>query len=70
MVRKNHGGLPTAALHGGSPPPFTFDTCDLNFLKKNWSKYMVRSPDTFEDALNSLAAMVAHERPLFDKLLW
>jgi hypothetical protein len=51
MVCKNHGGLPTAALHGGSPPPYTFDTCDLNFLPKIWSKSMVCSPDTFEDAL-------------------
>jgi hypothetical protein len=41
----NHGGLPTTALHGGSPPPYTFDTCDLNFLPKIWSKSMVHSPD-------------------------
>ena len=51
MVRKNHGGLPKAALHGGSPPPYTFDTCDLNFLPKIWSKSIVRSPNTFKDAL-------------------
>jgi hypothetical protein len=51
MVRTNRGGLPTAVLHGGSPPPFTFDTRDLNFLSKNWSKSMVHSPDLFGDAL-------------------
>jgi hypothetical protein len=51
MVRKNHGSLPTAALHGGSPPPHTFNTCDLNVLPRIWSKSMVCSPDTFEDAL-------------------
>ena len=45
MVRMNHGGLPTAALHGGSPLPYTFDTCNLNFLPKIWSKSMVHSPD-------------------------
>jgi hypothetical protein len=65
MVHKNHGGLPMAALHGGS----LLHSPSI-FLPKIWSKSMVRSPDTFEDALNSLAAMVAHERPLFDKLLW
>jgi hypothetical protein len=47
----NHGGLPTAALHGGSPPPYTFDTCDLNFLQKKWSKSMVHSPDPLKDTL-------------------
>jgi hypothetical protein len=51
MVRKNYGGLPTAVLHGSSPPPYTFDTCNLNFLPKIWSKSMVRSPNTFKDAL-------------------
>ncbi len=51
MVRMNHGGLPTAALHGGPPPPYTFDTCDLNFLPKIWSKSMVHSPDPLEDTL-------------------
>jgi hypothetical protein len=47
----NHGGLPTAALHGGSPPLYTFDTCDLNFLQKKWSKSMVHSPDPLKDTL-------------------
>jgi hypothetical protein len=47
----NHGGLPTAALHGGSSPPYTFDTCDLNFLPKIWPKSMVHSPDLLEDTL-------------------
>ena len=51
MVRMNHGGLTTAALHGGSPSPYTFDTCDLNFLPKIWSKSVVHGPDPFEDAL-------------------
>ena len=51
MVRMNHGGLPTAALHGGSPPPYTFDTCDLNFLPKIWSKSVVLGTDPLEDAL-------------------
>jgi len=51
MVRMNQGGLPTAALHGGSPSPYTFDTCDLNFLPKIWSKSMVHSPDPLEDTL-------------------
>jgi hypothetical protein len=40
-----------AALHGGSPPPYTFDTNDLNFLPKTWSKSMVYGPHPFEDAL-------------------
>jgi hypothetical protein len=47
----NHGGLPTAALHGSSPPPYTFDTCDLIFLPKIWSKSMVHSPDPLKDIL-------------------
>jgi hypothetical protein len=47
----NHGGLPTAALHGGSPPPDTFDPCDLKFLPKIWSKSMVHSLDPLEDTL-------------------
>ena len=51
MVRKNYGDLPTAVLHGGSPPPYTFDTCDLNFLPKIWSKSMVHSPDPLKDTL-------------------
>jgi hypothetical protein len=53
MVRMNHGGLPTAVLHGGSPtpPPYIFDTCNLNFLPKIWSNSMVYSPDPLEDTL-------------------
>jgi len=51
MVSMNHGGLPTAVPHGGSPPPYTLDTCDLNFLPKIWSKSMVHSPDLLEDTL-------------------
>jgi hypothetical protein len=51
MVRKNHGSLPKAALHGCSPPPYTFVTGDLNFLSKIWLKSMVHGPDTFKDAL-------------------
>jgi hypothetical protein len=43
----NHDGLPTAALHGGSPPPYTFNFCDLNFLPKS----MVYSPEPLEDTL-------------------
>jgi hypothetical protein len=49
----NHGGLPTAALHGGSPPPYTFDTGNLNLLPKNWSKSMVHGLDSFEDTLKA-----------------
>ena len=49
--RMNHGGLPSAALHGGSPSPYTFDTCDLNFLPNIWSTSMVHSPDPLEDTL-------------------
>jgi hypothetical protein len=54
MVHTNHGGLPTvftAALHGQSPPPYTFVTSNLNFLPKIWSKSVVHSPDPFEDTL-------------------
>jgi len=51
MVRKNHGGLPTAALHGRSPPPYTFVTGDLNFPSKIWSKSVVHSPDPSEATL-------------------
>jgi len=58
MVRMNHGGLPTAALHGGSPSPYTFDTCDLNFLPKIWSKPMVHSPDLLEDTLKRLITII------------
>jgi hypothetical protein len=35
MVRTHHGGLPTAALHGRSPPPYIPVTGDLNLLQKN-----------------------------------
>ncbi len=51
MVRKHHGGLPTAALHGRSPPPYTSITGDLNLLQKNWSKSVVHSPDPNKDTL-------------------
>jgi hypothetical protein len=51
MVRKNHGSLLMAALHGRYPSPYTFVTGNLNFLSKIWSKSMVHGPDTFEDTL-------------------
>jgi hypothetical protein len=51
MVRTHHGDLPTAALHGCSPPPYTSVTGDLNLLQKKWSKSMVHSPDPNEDTL-------------------
>jgi hypothetical protein len=51
MVCTNHGGLPTAGLHGGSPPLYTFVNGNLNFLQKIWSKSMVHGPDPFEDVL-------------------
>jgi hypothetical protein len=51
MVHTNHGGLPTAALHGHSPPPYTFVTSNLVFPEKNQSKSVVHSLDLFEDAL-------------------
>jgi hypothetical protein len=51
MVRTNHGSLPTAALLGGSPPPYPFVTGDLYFLPKIWSKSMVLGTDPLEDAL-------------------
>jgi hypothetical protein len=47
----NHGGLPTAALHGSPPPPYSFDTSHLNFLPNIWLKFMVHVPDPFKDAL-------------------
>ncbi len=40
-----------AALHGCSPPSYTFVTGDLNFLAKIWSKSVVDGPDLLEDAL-------------------
>jgi hypothetical protein len=51
MVRMNHGSLPTAALLGGSPPPYPFVTGDLYFLPNIWSKSVVLGTDPFEDAL-------------------
>jgi hypothetical protein len=51
MVCTNHGGLPTAELHGRSPPPYTFVTGNLNFQQKNQIESMVQSLDLFEDAL-------------------
>jgi hypothetical protein len=49
MVRTHHGGLPTAAFHGCSPPPYTSVTIGLNLLQKNWSKSVVHSPDPTKD---------------------
>ena len=51
MVPTNHGGLPTAALYGRSPPPYTSVTGNLKFLPKNWSKSVVHSLDPSEDTL-------------------
>jgi hypothetical protein len=51
MVHMNHGGLPTAALHGRSPPPYTSVTGDLNYLPKIWSKSVVHSLDPSKDTL-------------------
>jgi hypothetical protein len=51
MVPRNHGSLPTAALLGGSPPPYPFVTGDLYFLPKIWSKSVVLGTDPFKDAL-------------------
>jgi hypothetical protein len=45
MVCTNHGSLPTAALHGCSPPPYTFVNGIIS------SKSVVHSPDPFKDAL-------------------
>ncbi len=51
MVRLNPGGLPTAALHGRPPPPYTSVTDNLNFLPKIWSKTVVHSLDPSKDTL-------------------
>ncbi len=51
MVHMNHGGLPTAVLHGRSPPPYTSITGNLNFLPKKLSKSVVHSLDPSEDTL-------------------
>jgi hypothetical protein len=51
MVRTNHGSLPTAALLGGSLPPYPFVTGDLYFLPKIGSKSVVLGTDPFKDAL-------------------
>jgi hypothetical protein len=51
MVCKNHGGLPTAAILGPCPLPYTFVTGDLNFPSKIWSKSVVHSADPSEDTL-------------------
>ena len=50
MVRMTHGSLPTAALLGGSPPPYPFVTGDLYFLPKFCSKSVVLGMDLFEVA--------------------
>jgi hypothetical protein len=39
------------ALHGCSPPQYTFVTRDLKFLPKIWKKSMVYGLDPFRDAL-------------------
>ena len=54
MAPVYHGGLPTAVLHGRSPPPYTFLPGDLNLLPKIWSKSVVHGPDPFKDALKRL----------------
>ncbi len=51
MICTNHSGLPMAALHGHSPPPYTFVTGDLIFLPKILSKSVVYGPNPFKDAL-------------------
>jgi hypothetical protein len=51
MVCTNHGSLPMAALHGRSPPPYTFVTGNLNLLPKKLPKSVVYGSDPFEDAL-------------------
>ncbi len=40
-----------AALHGRSPPPYTFVSNNQNFLPKICSKSVVYGPDPLEDAL-------------------
>ena len=45
---------PQQLLHGGSPPPFTFNTSNLKFLPKIWLTSVVHGPAPFEDPLNSL----------------
>jgi hypothetical protein len=59
MVCKNHGGLPTATLHGRFPPPYTFVNGDLNFLPNISSKSMVRSQDPFKDTLERPITIIA-----------
>jgi len=51
MVCKNHGGLPTAAILGPCPPPYTFVTGNLNFPSKIWLKSVVHSADPSKDTL-------------------
>jgi hypothetical protein len=51
MAMMQHGSLPTAALHGRFPPPYTSVTGDLNLLRKIWSKSVVHSPDPSKDTL-------------------
>ncbi len=58
MVCKNHGSLPTAALLGRCPPPYTFVTSDLNFPSKIWSKYVVHSADPSKDTLKKCITTV------------
>jgi hypothetical protein len=59
MVRMHHGGLPTAVLHGRSPPPYTSITGDLNLLQKIWSKSVVHSPDPNKDTLKRRITTIA-----------
>jgi hypothetical protein len=40
-----------AAIHGRSPPPYTFVNGDLNFLQNIWLKSVVYGLDPFKDAL-------------------
>jgi hypothetical protein len=49
MVGTNHGGS-RAVLHGSSTPPYTFNTGNIYFLPKIWSKFVVHGPDWFKDA--------------------
>jgi hypothetical protein len=63
MVRAKHGNLPTAALHGSSRAPYTFNTGHLNFLPKIWSKSMVHGPDPFEDALKRPITTIPPAKP-------
>jgi hypothetical protein len=47
-----------AALHGYSPPPYTFVTGDLKFLPIFLSKSVFYGSDLFEDALKRLITTI------------